>query len=71
MPAPGRASGVHAPRRHDHMTDYQRTTTRETTIVDPRRRRRMARQPRGHDRPDDRRAYVAAGPGGATLASRS
>ena len=52
------------------MTDYQQTTTHETRTVDPRVDPTASRRrpPTASGRP--RRAYVAAGPGGATVASR-
>jgi uncharacterized protein YggT (Ycf19 family) len=47
------------------MTDYQRTTTRETTTTDPSVAPAAASTVRTTDT-----AYVAPGPGGATMAAR-
>jgi len=48
------------------MTDYQRTTTRETTSTDP----YVAPTAAATSVRTTDTAYVAAGPGGATVASR-
>ena len=52
------------------MTDYQRTTTRETETTDPRVETYDAPAPPVTNVRTTDTAYVAAGPGGATLASR-
>ena len=52
------------------MTDYQRTTTRETQTVDPRVDPYPASAPATNSVRTTESAYVAPGPGGATLASR-
>jgi hypothetical protein len=48
------------------MTDYQRTTTRETTTTDP----SVAPAPAASTVRTTDTAYVAPGPGGATMAAR-
>jgi uncharacterized protein YggT (Ycf19 family) len=52
------------------MTDYQRTTTRETTTGEPRVDAYGAPAPAVSTVRTTDSAYVAPGPGGATLASR-
>jgi len=50
------------------MTDYERTTTRESTSVDP--AAPAAPPAQGASVRTTERAYVAAGPGGVTTAAR-
>jgi len=52
------------------MTDYERTTTRETQTIDPPVQAYDAPAPAVTNVRTTDTAYVAAGPGGATLASR-
>jgi len=52
------------------MTDYQQTTTRETQTVDPRVDPYGAPVAATNSVRTTESAYVAAGPGGATVASR-
>jgi len=52
------------------MTDYQQTTTRETRTVDPRVDPYGAPAPTTNSVRTTESAYVASGPGGATVASR-
>jgi uncharacterized protein YggT (Ycf19 family) len=52
------------------MTDYQRTTTRETTTGEPRIDAYGAPAPAVNTVRTTDSAYVAPGPGGATLAAR-
>jgi uncharacterized protein YggT (Ycf19 family) len=47
------------------MTDYERTTTQETSSTDP-----QAPEPRSTAVRTTERAYQPAGPGGATIAAR-